>query len=120
MSRYFYNSDDELRAAVERLNLLFYPLNQFRTVTARKDHIDVFGVTISARQTYYKREWGGGFGNEIKLSVESMEKVCGVMLFANPWVTENIKPPELKPCCEYLPKFNFGREVSRPIADRHD
>jgi hypothetical protein len=114
MAREFYQSDADLHAAVDQLNALFDPMREFKATTARKDHVDVFGVSIRARETYYKRECGGGFGNEVKVSSESMERLCGAILFDNRWMSDIVQTVDcvrkkqkerLQSSSQYLPNF---------------
>ena len=48
----------------------------FKWTTARKEHEDLFGDIIRPNEDYLKRErLGLGWGQEIKLSVRSMDKL---------------------------------------------
>lgn len=46
------------------------------------DDLDLFGVRIEEKDVYYKRD-RGGFGNDVKLSQQSMDRICVAVLFDN-------------------------------------
>jgi hypothetical protein len=104
MDNQFYQTEAELNAAIEQLNLLFDEYCPFKATTARKDHTDVFGAGISTGQTYYRREIGWGIANEIKLSVQSMDQVCRAILCDNPYLVNQLKRIErpLRSSSEYI------------------
>jgi hypothetical protein len=108
MQRRYYKTDEELREAVTRLNNLFSDFFPFREVEARKDHTDELDFAIGERELYYKREFGGGFGREMKLTRAVMEIVCAAILWENPIADQNLRVPELKCIGDYLP------EIPRP------
>ena len=90
----YYKSEEELQVAVNQLNALFDPFHEFKVTTARKDHVDAFGVLIKSRETYYKREFGSGLGNDIKVASTSMEQLCGAILFNNRWMEDIVQTVE--------------------------
>jgi hypothetical protein len=107
MGRRFFQSDGELNEAIEQLHLLFNENRPFKMTTARKEHIDEFGAMIPRGETYYRRELGWGIANEIKLSRESMERVCGALLFDNPFLIDQLKAAKrpLRSSGEHLPEI---------------
>src|SRR2546423_661095 len=78
-----YTSDPEFASAVKQLNALCDASRPFQSTQANKDHRDAFGDTIERGESYFKREFGGGFGNDVKLSAASMERLCSALFFGN-------------------------------------
>lgn len=72
--RCVYN-EDQLVEKVELLNALLNPYMQWQGVVARKDHEDLFGVTIKQYEVYFKRIHGQAYDDVIKISCESMDKI---------------------------------------------
>jgi hypothetical protein len=81
-AREYYRSDEEFFAAVKQLSGLFISPLQFAPTIARIEHMDLFGEKIADGERYYKRECGG-FGNVVKLSEKSMDRLCCAMLRGN-------------------------------------
>lgn len=55
----------------------------WRPVSANKAHEDLFGDWVRSGDTYYSRRAGGGFGDLLKLSQASMDRVLVSTFFAN-------------------------------------
>jgi hypothetical protein len=73
-----YFSDKEFAELVRKLNALTHPAFQWRWTRARKEHEDIFGETIHRREEYFKREVGVAWGNDIKVSRISMERIVPI------------------------------------------
>ncbi len=70
---YIYN-EEELSKNIDLLNALLNPYREWRYTTAKKDHEDLFGVTIKEGEGYFKRDYGQAWDDVIKMSRESMDK----------------------------------------------
>jgi len=77
--RCVYN-ENQFAEKIELLNTLLNPYMQWQSVVARKDHKDLFGVTIKQYEVYFKRIHGQAYGDVIKISRESMDKIVYVLL----------------------------------------
>jgi len=78
-----FRSDEEFWKALERFNAFIGNGWRWETTTARKEHVDEFGVTIARNDTYFRRQYAPGFGAVRVLSRKSIEKVLGLVLECN-------------------------------------
>ena len=101
-----------------RLNALNgFGLYGWETPTARKEHIDEFGVEIKPGETYFRRKTGPSYNGFIAMSRDSMEKIVYALIYSSP-------PAEM--ACEELRKklllplpSEAGRYLNRPGFSRH-
>ena len=78
-------TDEEFRVAVERMSALCSENFGFKLTRAAKDHTDLFDQPIRKGDDHYTR--GGGFGDCLRLSKASMDRVCVAVLFDNRFLT---------------------------------
>ena len=69
----YFNSDDDFRLALARINALGSPYSTWNLTQARKTHTDEFGQVIETGEHYYKKSSGPAYHNEVKLSEKSMD-----------------------------------------------
>jgi hypothetical protein len=79
-----YYSDEELAKMVRKLNALTSRWSPWQRTQARKEHEDLFEETIQPNEVYFKRRVGSAWGDDIKLSRLSMERLLFVLFDANP------------------------------------
>lgn len=77
-----YYDDNELFEQINRINALLGSENEFETTIAKKEYSDIFGVKILFGETYYKRQIDQGYGDIIRLSRATMERLL-YAFFAN-------------------------------------
>jgi hypothetical protein len=76
--------DEELHNMVGLLNGLIPELFPIRWTKARKEHEDLFGETISTGENYLTRKTGAAWGDSVKLSQLSVERVFLSIFDDNP------------------------------------
>lgn len=111
-----YFSDEEFREMVEKLNGLNPSVFPWKWTTARKEHEDLFGETIRNGEVYFKREIGVGWGDAIKLSRLSMERMLYALFSANPGLeglAEEICEARLKELQETYRRYSPANALFR-------
>ncbi len=91
--------DKQLHELVEKLNAIGSSFNEWRWTKARKQHDDEFNDIIEADQFYFKKQYGCGYDEVLKLSRASMEMLLFCLFNGNfafermceRWVEENKK-----------------------------
>jgi hypothetical protein len=77
-------SDKEIAELVDKLNAC-YPVDfQWAYKRAIKEHTDLFDQKISAGEHYYRMRMGGSYGNDLKLSCLSMERLLFAVFAPGP------------------------------------
>jgi len=80
-----FRRDVDFRDAFTRLNALNgFGLYGWETPTARKEHIDEFGVKIKPGETYFCRKTGPSYNSSIAMSRNSMEKIVFALVYSSP------------------------------------
>jgi hypothetical protein len=75
-------NNEELNQGVAKLNTLYKNLYcQWQWTTARKEHTDRFGVTISRDEDHFTRDTGPRSVD--RLSVTSMESLIVLLFYSN-------------------------------------
>jgi hypothetical protein len=72
------------RKAYERFNTLFSAHCDWRITTARKPHIDAFGVSILPGEIYLNRRLDPAGEEILKLSLQSMNQLYDALFRSNP------------------------------------
>jgi hypothetical protein len=106
-----YYKEDDFHAMVRKLNALCGSSFEWNYTQARKRHEDHFGEMIERGDIYFKRDLGGSFGNELKLSYDSMERLLFAVFASNfslQRLAERIIEDEIKELRESVNKINFG------------
>jgi hypothetical protein len=67
--------DEELKELLDMLNALMPENAPWRPTRARKEHVDLFGARIEPEEVYFKRTYGAAWGEDNKLSRESMKRL---------------------------------------------
>ena len=80
---------EEFERKLKQLNALCDSMSNWSETRAAKDHEDEFGSRITSGDMYYKRELGGGFGNNLKLSRQTMDQFL-FSLFGNNELLRNL------------------------------
>ncbi len=81
----YFKAEEDFWKAFRQFNFLYGSLFEWKQTTARKEHDDMFGVCIEARQTYFRKDVGNyGYDSVEKLSMSSMEKLVYVVIGLNP------------------------------------
>jgi hypothetical protein len=75
--------DQEFGRRLQQLNALCHGLSKWTETRAAKEHQDEFGRTIASGDMYYKRELGGGFGNDLKFSRQTMDQFLFSLFASN-------------------------------------
>jgi hypothetical protein len=75
---------EEFDDMLDKLNALNPSAFPWQRTKARKEHEDLFGETIRDGEIYIKRQVGAGWGDDIKLSRLSMERMLYALFPANP------------------------------------
>jgi hypothetical protein len=65
------------------LNAFLPEVRGWRRIKARTAHEDLFGDEVRAGEEYYSRQAGMGFGDVLKLSQASMDRLLVAVFFAN-------------------------------------
>ena len=73
----------EFQAHLHLLNALYHPTDSWQATTARKDHVDLFGQPIRNGAVYYRKHVGPGWGDVVRLSRLSMDRLLYVLFGAN-------------------------------------
>lgn len=91
-----FRSEVEFWDAFKRLDALNgLSMYNWETPTARKKHIDEFGVEIKVGEKYFKRKTGSAGFEFVAMSRASMEKIVYAVVYSSP-------PAEMN--CEKLRK----------------
>lgn len=77
-------TDSEISQLVSKLNHLMPEYSQWRAVTARVPHIDIFGNLIAVREIYYARPAAAAYAEIDKLSIRSMARLVFCLESDNP------------------------------------
>lgn len=78
-----FESEKEFWLAFKRLQALHGPYGWERK-NANKEHEDIYGVRISAGETYFSLQVGASFDALRKVAMPSMEKMLYLFLVQNP------------------------------------
>lgn len=78
-----YYSDEEFHQMLGWLNALSPEWSGWRHVTARKEHEDLFGEAIGRSEVYFQRQIGVAWGDSLKLSRLSMERLLYAVFAGN-------------------------------------
>jgi hypothetical protein len=81
LEEYYPEEFDDMLDKLNALNPSAFP---WQRTKARKEHKDLFGETIRDDEVYFKRQVGAGWGDDIKLSRLSMERVLYALFSLNP------------------------------------
>lgn len=73
----------ELEKGMELLSTLFAEGSGFQAKVARKPHLDQFGKTVEAGDTYYSYPVGPSFSSYLKLSLESASLLVELLFERN-------------------------------------
>ena len=80
----------EVNKVLDTFNALF-PGQPWKHTSARKEHVDLFGEVIKNGESYYRRHVGAGWGDVVRLSRLSMERLIYVFFHTNPLLREIAK-----------------------------
>jgi hypothetical protein len=61
-----------------------FPNRPWKHTSARKAHVDLFGEVIRIGDVYYRRQVSAGWGDVVRLSRLSMERLIYVFFHTNP------------------------------------
>lgn len=75
-------TDEKFDEAFRLLNA-FYGNWPWKTIHARKDHNDEFGDVIETGEEYFSRDIGIAWGDNLKLSIRSMDVLLTIFLCDN-------------------------------------
>lgn len=78
-----YESQEAFRTDVKRLNALFKQPYSWKNTQAIKGHTDQFGNKVKEGEVYYKRSYGMGYDDELKLSKASMQQILIALFSGN-------------------------------------
>lgn len=78
-----YYTEEEFKEMVEKLNALMPRLSPWQWTHARKEHEDLFGEMVKPGDYYFKRKDGPAYGDVIKLSRLSMERLLVALFSGN-------------------------------------
>ncbi len=82
-ARRYYYSDEELPEMVERLNA-FYDEATWSYKKAHREHKGLFGEVIREGEMYFRIRFGDDYGEDLKLSCRSMDRVLCLLFAPNP------------------------------------
>lgn len=78
-----FESEKEFWLAFKRLQALHGP-HGWESKSANKEHEDIYGVRISAGETYFSLQVGAAFDAVRKVAMPSMEKMLYLFVAQNP------------------------------------
>jgi hypothetical protein len=81
LEEYYPEEFDDMLDKLNALNPSAFP---WQRTNARKEHKDLFGEAIRDGEVYFKRQVGAGWGDDIKLSRLSMERMLYALFGLNP------------------------------------
>ena len=74
----------EFQVHLRLLNALYHPSDSWQATAARKDHTDLFGQSIPNGAVYFRKRSGPGWGDVIRLSSLSIDRVLYLLFGVNP------------------------------------
>jgi hypothetical protein len=83
MTQPFY-SDNQIARLVDKLNACYPVEFQWMCKRAIKSHTDLFDQKIQVGEHYYRMRMVGGFGNDLKLSEQSMQRLLYAVFAPGP------------------------------------
>ena len=81
---HYFENEDRFRELFDAFNAFSPRYQRWRYTTARKDHIDLFEEPIKDGEVYFKCQNGPAWGDVIKISRLSMERLLYVVMANNP------------------------------------
>lgn len=73
----------EFQFYLRLFNALYHPSDLWQATTARKNHVDLFGQPIRNGAIHYRKHVGPGWGDVVRLSRPSMDRLLYVLFGAN-------------------------------------
>jgi hypothetical protein len=83
-SKWIYRRE-EVREFLGLLGAFGIPPEEWEFTKANKDHVDAFGQPIADGEIYFKRQFGMGWQQNVKVSMLSMQGLLHVLFGTNSW-----------------------------------